>query len=481
MIVLQQLQKNPMHLSDSFNAEKGGAQPSHDSSTAAKLLADATEFAVNLKDSFLYSAIQSPITGISQICDQLSGTHLTEKTHFIDAPAQAQFGSAAWHAQQIGSGLGMAADFLVANKFVGGTASKIAGQTAELSTLSNFSASSTAAIGRSAFTGALFQGLFTPSQGSGRDFWLGRLENAGSGALTFGALTGASLGLRSMLGTATAESALLTRAIKSDAAIGTLAGIPAGAVSAESNSLLHGKGLASTSDVMQSAYGFVVAGGPLGLLHGLGMPESSEKPEPKAEPETKTKTESETETKAQTVPGPVRPAAAESTESRPDLKIAASDHTNTHWDSLKLEWKVFDKLDIKPDKIDLTRDAHDQIESVRREDVAIKRRGPGSDESVDVTVPCIVFKLAGRATEIVVPEAGWKNLDLARDWRKFAADMTPEDKAQFDQLMKRSQVDAYFKAVLPEQLGMLLDELPDPSIVKRLVIWPHRTQKAAAD
>src|SRR3982750_70076 len=70
--------------------------------------------------SALYTALQEPVSGVTQIVDEFTGTKLLPKVQFLDAPVQAQFGTADWHAQQVGSAVGMLLPFMLVGKGVRG-------------------------------------------------------------------------------------------------------------------------------------------------------------------------------------------------------------------------------------------------------------------------------------------------------------------------------------------------------------------------
>lgn len=63
---------------------------------------------------FAYSALQRPLTAANQLIDAVAHTNLQEKCKFMSEPAQAEFGTARWHAEQIASGAGAAVPYLVA-------------------------------------------------------------------------------------------------------------------------------------------------------------------------------------------------------------------------------------------------------------------------------------------------------------------------------------------------------------------------------
>jgi hypothetical protein len=243
------------------------AKKAHDSASAT-LFEDALRFTTTACHSFVYQGIQSPVTGAAQLIDHTCGTDTEKRTQWFNKPEQAAFGSLDWHAEQVGNGLGMAADFLVVNKLLNLGASKLPTAAAEI-----LGASKVGLIGKSALTGAIYQGVLTPVVGEGADFRNARLENAFTGGVTFAAMAGAGVGFRAAVGTAGPESGIAARLLKSNLAMGTVAGLTSGAVNSETTALLSHKWHPSAKDATQSAYSFLVAGAPLGFVHALSVPD----------------------------------------------------------------------------------------------------------------------------------------------------------------------------------------------------------------
>ncbi|MGH9549814.1 MAG: patatin-like phospholipase family protein, partial [Terriglobales bacterium] len=216
------------------------------------------DVAGDLVQSAVYSGVQSPLTGALQIVDKAAGTDLADSWRFMSAPKAAKFGSLDWHAQQIGGAIGMILPFFALNKGVGLLAD-------DGGILANPVAQATA-------SGALYGGIFHPSA-PGEDFLTSRLKNAAVSGATFG-----TLALSGSLLTRAAESSFVTSDLASGflrngAVAGVLSGVPAGIVSAEGDSLVNGnKGWASGSQLLQSIYGFSMAGGVFGALNGLERP-----------------------------------------------------------------------------------------------------------------------------------------------------------------------------------------------------------------
>ncbi|MBI2809696.1 MAG: hypothetical protein HYX67_02535 [Candidatus Melainabacteria bacterium] len=241
--------------------------------------------------AFLHSAIQSPMEGVTQLVNKVADRELLPCPKFIDAPDPAQFGSKAWFAETIGSGLGMVAPFLLTEKVSGsmlnkagllpesaamsgrlGAAGLGAAEVAEVGRIGSAIRFSTPAA-RMAVAGALFGLVLTPSLDPTRDFWEQRGVSAASSAITFGAMgltsRGLTAGIESKLKVALTDSAMQSSLEGIGIRIGTnaIGGAVGGVVSAESNSLLSGKGFASQDEVMRSVASYMVTGAGLDAAH----------------------------------------------------------------------------------------------------------------------------------------------------------------------------------------------------------------------
>ncbi|MBX9694296.1 MAG: hypothetical protein K2Z81_18065 [Cyanobacteria bacterium] len=233
--------------------------PSGFSLDAAKVFThDAQEegFCKTLGRSFAYSLLQSPTNGAVQIFDKAMKKNYLPEVQLIAPCAKAEFGSANWHAQQLGSAAGMLPWFVGLNK---GAGLLVGGNTRVLSTFACSESLAIAPLSRemakSGLAGLAFGGVFTPSDPLADNFVVERLKAGTTSALTFATLSGSAGVLRH------------SSAFKSPIASGMASGVPAGIVHAESHSLLHGKGLASGRELTESVYGFVVIGGAFGAGH----------------------------------------------------------------------------------------------------------------------------------------------------------------------------------------------------------------------
>jgi hypothetical protein len=201
-----------------------------------------------------YSAIQSPLTALVQPVDKVFGTDLEKSTSLIDAPAEAEFGSSNFWAQQGGHAVGMLGTFWVAGKAVKGVMRN--GLTEQqLATRLGQRGLMGLTLKEAALTGFVHDSVFRPTDSKDtRSFVASRLGNGATGALTMTALTGAGMGLKGL-------------GVKSDALAGVLSGIPAGFVNAEADSLLRTGKLASLKDLTKSMTTMAVIGGGFGTWH----------------------------------------------------------------------------------------------------------------------------------------------------------------------------------------------------------------------
>ena len=227
--------------------------------------------------SAAYTGIQEPVNGLIELAEKASGRSLLPSVDFIDSPQPAKFGTGNWHAQQIGSACGLAADFVLLSKITG----KVAGRSQSLGEISSsaFKAESgvmlkglsshRSPIVSAATTGAIFEGVFRPVGQEPGNFYANRLQHALEGGITFGALSGTSSLIKNSL-TSRLGATPLGRISTSEASTHALAGLPVGAARAQLTSALDGHGLATSSQTLESAYSFFLAGGALGGLRAAG-------------------------------------------------------------------------------------------------------------------------------------------------------------------------------------------------------------------
>ncbi|MBS1955166.1 MAG: hypothetical protein JST89_13345 [Cyanobacteria bacterium SZAS-4] len=218
--------------------------------------------------AFAYSAIQTPISGIADTVDHLAGTHILPSVQFIDAPAPEKPFSVGWHAEQLGSALGMLVPYLATHKALGATG---------IEAFSAEKASTQMLLARSATSGFVLDGFLRPGDANaqGANYWLGRAGNGVIGAATFSAFTGASIGLKSIAGEF--EGTTAAKLLRNNIVGGALSGIPIGAASAELHSRIDTGHGATLQQLGEGAYGMAFVGGALGGIGQLGENHSNEK------------------------------------------------------------------------------------------------------------------------------------------------------------------------------------------------------------
>ncbi len=233
--------------------------------------------------SALYSAIQSPLDGVTQMADRVLNTSIMPSVQLIEAPTQSEFGSATWHAQQVGGAVGMILPYMAAAKVTHGAFAE-AGLKAEsamgMGNMSLLSKGGAIAVAEGATSGFLYEFAGRASDPQA-DFWSSRLKHGAVGGLTFGTLSAGTIGIKSLassLANPTVESIAATaseiaanksKSVAANMGVAGLAGVPAGVISAESESLLSKGRFASAKELAESAYTMAFVGGALGGVHGL--------------------------------------------------------------------------------------------------------------------------------------------------------------------------------------------------------------------
>lgn len=224
--------------------------------TTSSLLADrpislAEEFA----RSTVYSGLQSPINGGAQLIEQsgVFGKPVLPSLQFIEPPESASFGSARWHAQQVGSAAGMAVPFLLLHRGVSTCSNRLA------RSVGIRARSKGLAVADLAITGALYDGILRPVDTSKHgNFWESRATNAIVGGATMSALACSAIGLKAV---GSRGTGFIPRLASNDIVASSLAGIPAGYVHAQSTSLLEKGQFAGNRALAQSVYSFAALGG----------------------------------------------------------------------------------------------------------------------------------------------------------------------------------------------------------------------------
>ncbi|CAN5488274.1 hypothetical protein BH10CYA1_BH10CYA1_23890 [soil metagenome] len=198
------------------------------------------DYSERFAKGFLDGGLERPINGIAQVA---SLGHLPE-LDLVQLDSNAT-GAEKW-AEDIGSAAGQIFDFVILSKLVGSAASSLGAPEAALSTR----------LGTSAMTGFLSGSVLTPLK-PGENQW-DRLGNGASQAASFMAMDGISSALVSKIAAPTLLNSI-TR--------GGISGAGAGVVFANMDSLTHGKGLASGSEMLSEGASWGTGGA---LMGGLG-------------------------------------------------------------------------------------------------------------------------------------------------------------------------------------------------------------------
>ncbi len=203
-------------------------------------------------DSLMYSAIQNPVNGTVQLIDHLTASHLLNKVQFIDKPQEAKFNTKQWYAQTLGQGVGTVADLIplafgVKGLITSETTAATTGLIADNSALG-------LSLKESAVTGALYGGILEPSNGNGHNFYLNRMENSFTNALSFSAMTASSIGISKLSESSILDNTLTGKILGSKAITASLSGVPGGVINAEGSSLVNTGKMATGSQIAKSAY-----------------------------------------------------------------------------------------------------------------------------------------------------------------------------------------------------------------------------------
>jgi hypothetical protein len=241
-------------------------------------------------EALLHAAVQQPLDGATQLVNHVAARDILPDPQLFAAPKQASFGSLAWYCETAGSGLGMILPYLIVKGTSTSVLAKAKGlaegttlmptlkmSTEEAATAGKLASAVrfSAPAAKMALDGGLYGLVLTPSDEPSKTFWGQRGRAAASSAITFGAMGLTSLGIMegaAKLGLPLADSAfnLSAKGIAFRVGANALGGSVGGFASAESNSLLSGKGLASKEEVTQSIASFMVAGATLETIHATG-------------------------------------------------------------------------------------------------------------------------------------------------------------------------------------------------------------------
>jgi hypothetical protein len=227
--------------------------------------------------SMFYAGSQAPVLGVAQLTDRAHITSNAAKTlDYFPHPHEEKFGTARWHAQQIGGALGMTVPFMAARGGLKMTGLSLAAkaETAALSSGRLLSLGNAAVVADGAITGFVADYVGRPVlQGEG-DFWEARRNHGLTGAATFAALTAGSVSLRH-LSAPLAKNLTGLNKFAYETTLGATSGAPAGVVNADVNALLTQNRFATAEERKQGIYTMMMVGGTLSALHRIPGQEKS--------------------------------------------------------------------------------------------------------------------------------------------------------------------------------------------------------------
>lgn len=215
--------------------------------------------------AFVYSGVQEPYQGVRELVNRVVSKNILPEVHIVDRPPEMKFGSVAWHAQAIGSGMGMLAPLALLKGSVGrgaGTLS-LAAEGLPLAGRAGRIAALKTPILESLAMGAAYEGLLKPV-GDVDNFWQQRAINGAIGGATFGAMHKASHLMGDFAvnpGKSVAEKAI------AGARNGIFAGAMGGAVNHEAHAIAEGKISFDAQGLAKNVYSFAVPGMAMGGMH----------------------------------------------------------------------------------------------------------------------------------------------------------------------------------------------------------------------
>jgi hypothetical protein len=247
--------------------------------------------------SMAYSALQTPIDGVTQLANAIAkpfaGPQAVPRVELISQPQQTEFGSTEWTARLAGGGIGTILPFWLGGKLAvrGAEAAshlKVVGPLIERSGVLKANS-----IAQLAYKGAVYEGIFHPVNESADNFWTQRSINFASGGLSFMAMGYANQGMRnSWLGHKALNSNFKGVPLVTDLGMDAVSGATAGVSDTLIRTTLSGQ-MVTSQQIAESAGEYAL----LSMFLRLGrMPiekAAGEKPptagEPRPVQETKTK------------------------------------------------------------------------------------------------------------------------------------------------------------------------------------------------
>jgi hypothetical protein len=107
-------------------------------------------------------------------------------------------------------------------------------------------------------TGMLYAGVFSPVKADESNFWEAKARNVAVAGATFSTLSASGMGLKALSERTASSLPVASRVLGSEMSRAVLSGVPAGLVAANGESLLSGKGFASSKQNLEAITSFTV-------------------------------------------------------------------------------------------------------------------------------------------------------------------------------------------------------------------------------
>jgi hypothetical protein len=129
-----------------------------------------------------------------------------------------------------------------------------------------------------------------------------------------------------------------------------------------------------------------------------------------------------------------------------------------------------EKLELKPKSIDLRQDMSGLIEkiSTRKEPILEVLSGPAVEKEF------VVHKIRGCSTEICVAIELLPEIEKIRELRTLGGRLSEFDAVEFHRVIEKWTPE-YASTILPEQLPLFLNELPNQKLIKEIYLLPQRS------
>ncbi|HEY9755825.1 MAG TPA: hypothetical protein V6C97_11730 [Oculatellaceae cyanobacterium] len=273
---------------------KDGKAPRPVESYSARfsLSRDAEEIAHLAKEALVsaaYDGLQQPVTAVAQLVDQVvPQAKLESKVQFVSAQEPAAFGTADWHAQQLGGAAGQILPFLLARAGAKPIVGKLFGESEE-AVLALKRAPIGMSMTEAGVAGFINGALLTPTNDSDRqNFVASRLVSGANGVATMTTLTASSVGLAKVAETAPLQKLGVSKFLLHPVVSGLISGVPAGLVGAELSSGESQHRFATSEEIGHSIYGMSMVGGAFGAVGGFaaksGVESKASGPEARSNP-----------------------------------------------------------------------------------------------------------------------------------------------------------------------------------------------------